>query len=636
MANKKRKMMSVMTPDIRTIYLGSGYKQKAKYLQLQKDFGKRQLEDDIDAGAVIYESFIETLKLNGTKYTFITAPTEEDGMRAVSYLAGIHAEMLNYSNNDLAEALTDELNAIDDTDEYFDYDDLKDDEEYCEEFDRIPIINMRDVIAEENNNSPVGGFGVFNMELQNNISRIEPWWKDCVEQAVCVVKNNEAAGMFFNGEELLTSQEIESLKRFSDNEKVYVLLVDSDIKEQDFSLTTAALEYTANVYRIDDRYSVRRKYYRCLLENAAYRRGFSFSKALDISLLTDKLSKIDKNHPCREFEKIMDYLIHIDAPKRLDSNSFSRFGLKEIIQEVSDRDITVSLDKELVGMDSVKSQVNNVMNMLRFVKLRAARNITNSQFHNVHLFIGAPGTAKTTVAKMMANMMQKEGLIKGNRFISVTGAELKGAFVGQTAPKVHELFQQYDAIFIDEAYSLACSNDFDGSIDAYSQEGLAQLAVELEEHATDKLVIFAGYGGKNVSKKNNLMNKFLKANPGISSRINSTIFFDSYTPEDMVSIVHHIAGQAQLTFPKTLDKDIMAYFATRQNESDFGNGREARVFLECCERYLAERVAGKDPEFITDKELNTVVDDDIYKAIDVLKEKRKNELGQSGKRIGYI
>ena len=643
MAKKVKKGFNIASPDIKTIYIGKGHKQMARYLQLHKNFGRQQFNDDLKNGARIYESFVETLDLKGTRYNMITAPTEEDGLRAVAYLAGIFAENTGYDETEIMDDYADDDHAKEydlengDEDYIFEEDELFEDDpmpDYEECFYRIPIIDLEEVVM-ENNKSYGYGFGMLNMELQNNGRKIEPWWNNLEDYSVCVIKRNVHGDFPPYSGELLMHHEIECLKRFSGNEHVYVLVIDRDIREDDYSIVTASLEYTANSFRVDEKADVILRYYRKLLEDAAARHGFKFSGTVDVPLLADKLSKINSQYPCREYEKIMEYLVHTGAPDCLKSDCFEKLGLKKLIDRMAG-DTEKTLDAELVGMEEVKKQVNNIINMLRYVKMREARGIRNSRFHNVHLFLGAPGTAKTTVAKMMSNMMQKEGLINGNRFVSVTGAQLKGAFVGQTAPKVHALFQQYDAIFIDEAYSLACGSESEGGMDSYSQEALAQLAVELEDHATDKLVIFAGYGGRNVSKKNNLMHKFLLSNPGISSRINSTIYFDSYTPDNMVEIIHRLAELSSIKLSGENDVKIAEYFKIRQNESDFGNGREARVFLEHCERSVAERVAGKDPDSISDKELNTVTAEDIICTIDALKEKRSAELGQFSRKLGFI
>ncbi len=218
-----------------------------------------------------------------------------------------------------------------------------------------------------------------------------------------------------------------------------------------------------------------------------------------------------------------------------------------------------------------------------------------------------------------------------NRFVSLSGAQLKGEYVGQTAPKVHALFQQYDVIFIDEAYSL-CEED-SGQSDSYSREALAQLAVEMEEHSTDKLVIFAGYGGRGVEEKDNKMLTFLQENPGINSRIGSTIYFESYSAKEMIDIIQKLAELSSLKQPRNLDM-VQSYFEKRSRSKDFGNGREARVLIEQCQRKLAERISKKANPTIND--MKNVTEKDLAAAIRDLEESMEQRLGKSVRKVGIV
>ncbi|MCR4685504.1 MAG: AAA family ATPase, partial [Lachnospiraceae bacterium] len=609
--NVKIPQFQMAVPDVHTIYVGTGAKQRAKYIQLPSGFGKQMLDHDIKEGAAIYAGFTESLERKPAQYNIITAPTEEDGLRAVSYIAGIYADGDGFRNDAVFDAFTDEefqaeFDPEDPLEELFqeltanedgdDPDEFEDDHGYYECFDRIPIIEMSEVAGLEADSINYRNYGSYCLETESNEKPPERWWLSCQRESVCILCRKSELDELCDYDELITRFEIKSLKRFSGNRHIYVLVVNDHIEDRDFSITSCILEYTANSFRVDSSRAKLESYYRNLLRYEANSHGFAFSKSLDVAMLADKLSKIDEQHPCEQFKKIMEYMIYLDAPYMLKPNDFESIGLKTLVEKTNgNREET--LENELVGMEDVKKQITGIVNMLRYVKLQAKRNV-KTEYHNVHLFIGAPGTAKTTVAKIMAKMMQNEGLISGSRFISISGAQLKGAYVGQTAPKIHAIFEQYDAIFIDEAYSLTSSGPADG-MDSYAQEALAQLAIELEEHATNKLVIFAGYGGKNVSAKNNLMYDFLKANPGISSRINSTVYFDSYTADDMVRIIHALAAKKSLKIQKRQDQMIADYFESRRKENDFGNGREARVFLEHCERQIAARIAFKDPDELT-------------------------------------
>ena len=228
--------------------------------------------------------------------------------------------------------------------------------------------------------------------------------------------------------------------------------------------------------------------------------------------------------------------------------------------------------------------------------------------------------------------MVDEKLLPDNRFICVNGAELKGKYVGHSAPKTKALFENYDVIVIDEAYSLV---DDHGETDSFSKEAIAQLIIELEKHATDKLVIFAGYGGTKVSEKNNKMRAFIDSNPGIKSRINSTIFFESYTADEMVKIFYQIA-QNQNFIVEPEAKDILKeYFATRVSDENFGNGREARSLLENSVVFTAKRVLTEKKTRYSESEMKQISVEDIRAAIGQTKRANKIQGARNVRKLGF-
>jgi SpoVK/Ycf46/Vps4 family AAA+-type ATPase len=212
----------------------------------------------------------------------------------------------------------------------------------------------------------------------------------------------------------------------------------------------------------------------------------------------------------------------------------------------------------------------------------------------------------------MGQIMLEEHLLPDNRFACVNGAELKGMYVGHSAPKTKALFEENDIIVIDEAYSIVGDR---GESDSFSKEAIAQLIIELEEHSTDKLVIFAGYGGRMVNEKNNKMKDFLDSNPGIKSRITSTIYFDSYTPEQMADIFMNIAGNQKYIVDENARGMVVSHFTARIKDENFGNGREARSLLETAVVYAANRVFKDDKKQYTKEELQTITCEDIAAAI---------------------
>lgn len=345
---------NITTPDVRTVYLKKVVKQKARYLQLPASYNNDILNKDIKAGAGIYGTFPETLKLNSTQYNVILSPTEEDGLRAVSYLAGIHAVEDGYEHAQWTEDTPIEEGEIDflELDEelknMFSDDDMEEMKvDFLESFERIPLVTISEVVAQEREGNPNFASGFYNMEMQSNAKKYKPWWDTCTEEAIGIaVSNNIKFGLF--GEETLSDEDIESLQRFSENRRVYVLIVGEEVDEQDCSVTRLLLDYTANCFKVESKEGALLKYYRCLLENEAARRGFTFSKAMDVPTLTEKLSAIDKEYPCDRFSKIMDYLVHINAPKCLKAKDFERLGLKNMLERLTKADST--LEAELVGM----------------------------------------------------------------------------------------------------------------------------------------------------------------------------------------------------------------------------------------------------------------------------------------------
>lgn len=243
----------------------------------------------------------------------------------------------------------------------------------------------------------------------------------------------------------------------------------------------------------------------------------------------------------------------------------------------------------IVGQEEVKHTLYKLAAVYQFARKREEYNLMSPPIHKVLAFVGPPGTAKTTAALLFGEMMAEEGILGGNRIAYVTGTQLKAKYVGQTSDRVHQMFEDNDIIIIDEAYSLVNYNETDRT-DNFSQEALAQLCMEVEDHSDDKLIIFAGYGGK-ISEKNNKMKKFLDENPGIASRITFMVQFAPYTAEEMLKIFESLANMATFRLEKGWEEIMQPFFEERVQDENFGNGREARRFLENAMAIAAERFA---------------------------------------------
>ena len=245
---------------------------------------------------------------------------------------------------------------------------------------------------------------------------------------------------------------------------------------------------------------------------------------------------------------------------------------------------------DLCGCENVKTQLRSVVDSMRMERRRRDAGLPTSKHGPVLLFAGAPGTGKTTAAQMLCEWMEESLLLEtgfgGEGCFQISGAQLKGRYVGQTAPLVHQLFQEHSFLFIDEAYALAEAGKDN---DHYAQEAMAQLCIELENLPDDHVVVFAGYGGKE-----NRMRAFLDANPGLASRITTTVQFNAYSPDkELPAIFAKLAADKKLTLPKDWEQIAVSYFTRRAAAEDYGSGREARRLLESCLTAQAHRLAGQ-------------------------------------------
>jgi len=240
----------------------------------------------------------------------------------------------------------------------------------------------------------------------------------------------------------------------------------------------------------------------------------------------------------------------------------------------------------IIGQSEMKKALCRLGDVFQYSKRREVYKLMPFPMHKVFAFVGPPGTAKTTAAVYFASMMKEMEVLSGSRMAYVTGSQLKAKYVGQTSERVHDVFTKNDIIIIDEAYSLVNYNESDKT-DNFSQEALAQLCTEVEEHSNDKLIIFAGYGG-DIDDKNNKMKQFMNENPGIASRITFTINFSSYDTDEMLSIFALQAKNADFSIEDGWKELLRPFFDERVKSPNFGNGRDARRLLELCMTAAAE------------------------------------------------
>ena len=165
----------------------------------------------------------------------------------------------------------------------------------------------------------------------------------------------------------------------------------------------------------------------------------------------------------------------------------------------------------LVGIENVKQKVQEFIDLAQLNKKREEQGQRNADFTLHSLFLGNPGTGKTTVARIIGNVLYEKGVIRGNRCVEVSRSDLVAGFVGQTAIKTREVLESAlgGVLFIDEAYTLSSGGNND-----FGQEAINEILKFMEDHRRDIAIIFAGYSDE--------MKEFLSTNSGLVSRIPNT------------------------------------------------------------------------------------------------------------------
>lgn len=592
MSNKK----NLIIPKLQKQNLGKVNPQKAEYLYISKDFCQKGLSQIIKDGGVQFKEIQKFV--NNTQepqYILVHASKLEEGYLAISLLAGIYNE-IHYRGawEDGMSEGNEENNSSGATP-------TEPGIQWSDSWQCLPIVPFKE--ADDYYNWQENGFSSFGnsfLASQKTNDNFVPYWSENEDKPICISMENIS---FFNCDGI-----IETLNSFRSNEQVYVLILheendfdpfssfdgfDTFESNEDKNLNQIILSLTAEELEIPKTSSVS-FYYENIWKQMVANSGCKLERKFPVHDFLLDIEKMNKELSYDFLNKILKYALRNREHGILRKNDFQfmeRFAGKRgpVEQQTESRSAIRCLREDLIGMEQVKEQVMETVQVMKFNRLRKEMGLKKSSYHNVHMMLGAPGTAKTTVAKLMGKIMEEEKLLPGSQFACVNGAELKGMYVGHSAPKTKALFEENDIIVIDEAYSLTGDRS---EPDSFSREAIAQLVIELEEHAEDKLVIFAGYGGTDVDEKNNKMKEFIDANPGIKSRINSTFYFPSYTAPEMAEIFKKHVEMSGYELPKGWKEPIVDYFSTRVNDENFGNGREARALFEKVSVQMAKRIMG--------------------------------------------
>lgn len=255
----------------------------------------------------------------------------------------------------------------------------------------------------------------------------------------------------------------------------------------------------------------------------------------------------------------------------------------------------------LTGLASVKDEIRHQTELLRIERLRQEAGLNAPTLTRHLVFVGNPGTGKTTVGRLVAGIYRALGLLEKGHLVEVDRSELVAGYLGQTAEKTTAVVRRAlgGVLFIDEAYALA--------EDQYGREAVDTLVKDMEDHRDDLVVIVAGYPGP--------MARFVGTNPGLESRFARTITFEDYSADELRRIFESMARAADFEpRPDTLERfDRLA--ADQQRGEGFGNGRWARNVLDSAVARHAWRL--RDVERPTLDQLRTLVPEDLEDVVDI-------------------
>ena len=260
-------------------------------------------------------------------------------------------------------------------------------------------------------------------------------------------------------------------------------------------------------------------------------------------------------------------------------------------------DVMAELD-ELIGLADVKAELRRMIAeaALAGPRSRAGLRLASPTRHMV--FIGNPGSAKTTIARLLSQAMAAHGLLATGQLVEVTRADLVARYIGQTAPRVQSVVERAigGVLFIDEAYSLV-----QGASSDYGYEAVAMLLKLMEDHRDELVVIVAGYPQE--------MARFLDSNPGFASRFARTLTFPDYDARELLAIFDLFAYRAGAIVEPAARAQVAAHLDHLPRDRSFANGRTVRNLFERLVAAQAARLYGAGRR--TDEELRTLVEADV-------------------------
>ena len=372
-------------------------------------------------------------------------------------------------------------------------------------------------------------------------------------------------------------------------------------KLENYMLGVPMLVFTDNTYKKEKAKNV--------LLSMAQDENFTISQDL-----LDKVEKTERSYTYGELTEVY----NVWRAEYMGTDVFPEY--KKFVTHVAEEEKQVSKSdaykklQEMIGLTQAKKVIDGAINYFKLQQEYKLRGIAFNRPAMHMCFTGRPGTAKTTVARLVAEILKDNDILSEGKLVEVDRSQLVGRFVGHTAPQVKEMFDKAkgSVLFIDEAYSLV--EDRKGS---YGSEAINEIVQEMENRREDTIVILAGYPDE--------MKELLEWNPGMKSRIAFHVSFDDYTENELLDITKLLAKDRGMKLDEKAEEKLLSIYADARKDKAFGNGRFARNLLEKAKVNQANRFMQKDLRFVSDEDICTLVADDFD--YEVKKEETRPRLG---------